>query len=104
MLIRRLESLLDFFQTLQANESESSGCNQAIFLITDGSPYPHEELFNEYKAKNPMHPVRMFTYLIGKEVTDVRHVRWMACGNQGICLLILFYIICNVLKGEQYCC
>lgn len=51
-------------------------------LITDGSPYYYEELFKS--LQNPMHPVRIFTYLIGKEVTDFREVRWMACTNQGI--------------------
>ena len=50
-------------------------------LITDGAPYHYEEIF---KAKqDPANYVRMFTYLIGREVTDKREVMWMACAHKG---------------------
>jgi hypothetical protein len=73
------------FENIQNHNNQegkyTAGCNQAIMLITDGSPYYYEEVFQKYKT--PMHPVRVFTYLIGREVTDFREVRWMACTNQG---------------------
>lgn len=90
-----------------ARNNEGSQCNQAIMLITDGAPYTYEKIFQQYNWPNiPVifqhiilnifnildgsiidvfsHlQVRVFTYLIGREVTDMDEVQWMACYNRG---------------------
>jgi voltage-dependent calcium channel alpha-2/delta-3 len=59
-------------------------CNQAIMLITDEIPYLYEDLFQEYNWRDlPRMPVRLFSYLIGREVPDVERIKWVACANQG---------------------
>ncbi|KAG8191045.1 hypothetical protein JTE90_029487 [Oedothorax gibbosus] len=75
--------LISAFELLQkvAKNNEGSQCNQAIMLITDGAPYTYETIFAQYNWPNI--PVRVFTYLIGREVTDMDEVQWMACSNRG---------------------
>lgn len=62
-----------------------ANCSQAIMLVTDGVQYNYKEIFQKYNwGALPDHMnARVFTYLIGREVSDVRDVKWMACANQG---------------------
>uniref|UniRef100_A0A336LHN4 CSON011477 protein n=1 Tax=Culicoides sonorensis TaxID=179676 RepID=A0A336LHN4_CULSO len=82
-------ALTKAFEMLQQFKSEGNGaqCNQAIMLISDGVPFFHKDVFETYNRElinnKTTIPVRMFTYLIGKEVADVEKVKWMACGNLG---------------------
>lgn len=79
-------ALTTAFELLQEYrlKKRAANCNQAIMLITDGVQYNFKEIFSKYNWQNlPFMPVRVFTYLIGREVSDVREVKWMACANQG---------------------
>lgn len=49
-------------------------------LITDGAPEYFDEL---WATRNQHAATRVFTYLVGREVTDYREVKWMACANKG---------------------
>ena len=50
-------------------------------LVTDGAPEKFEQVFNTYNR--PHIRVRVFTYLIGRDVADREAVEWMACANNG---------------------
>ncbi len=41
----------------------------------------YSPLLQEYNE--PHKPVRMFTYLIGREISDLEAAKWMACNNKG---------------------
>uniref|UniRef100_A0A8C4Z3A6 VWFA domain-containing protein n=1 Tax=Gadus morhua TaxID=8049 RepID=A0A8C4Z3A6_GADMO len=58
-----------------------SMCNQAIMLITDGAMEDYEEVFKEFNW--PDRRVRVFTYLIGREMTFAQNTKWIACNNKG---------------------
>lgn len=77
------QALTHAFETLNryAKSKEASQCNQAIMLVTDGAPANFESIFKKYNW--PRIPVRMFTYLVGREVTETMEVNWMACHNRG---------------------
>ncbi|XP_017839483.1 voltage-dependent calcium channel subunit alpha-2/delta-3 isoform X1 [Drosophila busckii] len=79
-------ALLRAFEVLEDSKINSNGaqCNQAIMIIGDGAPDTNEEVFQMHNwQKPPYKPVRVFTYLIGKEVSNWDDIRWMACQNQG---------------------
>uniref|UniRef100_A0A8C2E1U5 Calcium voltage-gated channel auxiliary subunit alpha2delta 4 n=1 Tax=Cyprinus carpio TaxID=7962 RepID=A0A8C2E1U5_CYPCA len=56
-------------------------CNQAIMLITDGAMEDFQQVFEEFNW--PERKVRVFTYLIGRELTFADNVKWIACNNKG---------------------
>ncbi|XP_076015075.1 voltage-dependent calcium channel subunit alpha-2/delta-4 isoform X2 [Genypterus blacodes] len=67
------------------NEAAATGqgslCNQAIMLITDGAMEDFQDVFEEFNW--PERRVRVFTYLIGREMTFAENVKWIACNNKG---------------------
>lgn len=76
-------ALITAFEVLGNYQRSGAGseCNQAIMLITDGSPSDFEDIFDRYNYPNA--PVRVFTYLIGREAGDVTNTKMMACHNRG---------------------
>lgn len=68
-------------------EGQGAHCNQAIMLVSDGIPFTFQEIFEQYnwqeKSMTGDVPVRVFTYLIGKEVANVEETKWIACENLG---------------------
>uniref|UniRef100_A0A8C7QIU4 VWFA domain-containing protein n=1 Tax=Oncorhynchus mykiss TaxID=8022 RepID=A0A8C7QIU4_ONCMY len=63
------------------NEGQGSLCNQAIMLITDGAMEDFKDVFEEFNW--PDRRVRLFTYLIGREMTFADNTKWIACNNKG---------------------
>ncbi|XP_055958262.1 voltage-dependent calcium channel subunit alpha-2/delta-3 isoform X1 [Patella vulgata] len=76
-------ALIEAFELFKSEEKKRniSLCNKAIMLVTDGATENYEWIFQKYNW--PSKTVRVFTYLIGREVSDVRQVKWMACANKG---------------------
>uniref|UniRef100_A0AAQ5XKN7 Calcium voltage-gated channel auxiliary subunit alpha2delta 4 n=1 Tax=Amphiprion ocellaris TaxID=80972 RepID=A0AAQ5XKN7_AMPOC len=60
---------------------QGSLCNQAIMLITDGAMEDFQDVFEKFNW--PERRVRVFTYLIGREMTFAENVKWIACNNKG---------------------
>uniref|UniRef100_A0A6I8P049 Calcium voltage-gated channel auxiliary subunit alpha2delta 4 n=1 Tax=Ornithorhynchus anatinus TaxID=9258 RepID=A0A6I8P049_ORNAN len=77
------KALREAFTVLQQVRDAGQGalCNQAIMLITDGAVDGYESIFEKYNW--PGRKVRVFTYLIGREVSFAANVKWIACNNKG---------------------
>ncbi|XP_054433169.1 voltage-dependent calcium channel subunit alpha-2/delta-4 [Pteronotus mesoamericanus] len=77
------QALREAFQILKQFQEARQGslCNQAIMLISDGAVEDYEPVFEEYNW--PDRKVRVFTYLIGREVSFADRMKWIACNNKG---------------------
>uniref|UniRef100_A0A8D2B7U0 Calcium voltage-gated channel auxiliary subunit alpha2delta 4 n=1 Tax=Sciurus vulgaris TaxID=55149 RepID=A0A8D2B7U0_SCIVU len=77
------QALSEAFQILKKFQEARQGsvCNQAIMLITDGAVEGYEPVFKKYNW--PDRKVRVFTYLIGREVSFADRLKWIACNNKG---------------------
>ncbi|XP_018322592.1 voltage-dependent calcium channel subunit alpha-2/delta-3 isoform X2 [Agrilus planipennis] len=77
--------LLEKYREQRGCVGNSSSCNQAIILITDGVAGNMSQLINKYNNfyNGSVIPVRIFVYLIGNEVTNEQEAKWMACNNRG---------------------
>ncbi|XP_046457590.1 voltage-dependent calcium channel subunit alpha-2/delta-3-like isoform X4 [Daphnia pulex] len=71
------------FEILQKYNRTMQGCqcNQAIMLVTDGAPENYKEHLEKYNL--PHRPVRIFSYVIGREIIDTSATINMACENKG---------------------
>uniref|UniRef100_S4RL35 Calcium voltage-gated channel auxiliary subunit alpha2delta 4 n=1 Tax=Petromyzon marinus TaxID=7757 RepID=S4RL35_PETMA len=85
---------------------QGSSCNQALMVVTDGAVETFEEVFEKYNS--PDKKVRIFTYLIGRELAFANPIKWMACANKAhftriivlkdttnnvVCLIIYFVML-----------
>ncbi|XP_064199434.1 voltage-dependent calcium channel subunit alpha-2/delta-4 isoform X2 [Anguilla rostrata] len=77
------KAMKESFRILNEATTQGKGslCNQAIMLITDGAMEDFQQVFQDYNW--PERKVRVFTYLIGREVTFADNVKWIACNNKG---------------------
>ncbi|XP_073670877.1 voltage-dependent calcium channel subunit alpha-2/delta-4 isoform X2 [Paramisgurnus dabryanus] len=77
------KAMKESFKILNEATAEGRGslCNQAIMLITDGAMEDFQQVFEEFNW--PDRKVRVFTYLIGRELTFADNVKWIACNNKG---------------------
>ncbi|XP_067002670.2 voltage-dependent calcium channel subunit alpha-2/delta-3 [Anabrus simplex] len=76
-------ALITAFEILHRYNRTGLGCqcNQAIMLITDGTPETYQDIFKQYNW--PHMPVRVFTYLIGKDSGNAKEMHTIACTNKG---------------------
>ncbi|XP_023705860.1 voltage-dependent calcium channel subunit alpha-2/delta-3 isoform X6 [Cryptotermes secundus] len=76
-------ALITAFEILHKYNRTGKGCqcNQAIMLITDGPPYDYYEIFKQYNL--PHTPIRVFTYLIGRDSSNAEEMNKIACTNKG---------------------
>ncbi|XP_025207776.1 voltage-dependent calcium channel subunit alpha-2/delta-3 isoform X2 [Melanaphis sacchari] len=86
------KAFIEAFQLLSNNKKSyrcsEETCNQMIMLITDDDP--NEELFNVIQKENRIKnntftniPVRIFTYMIGRDITNTPELERLACENRG---------------------
>ncbi|XP_063073057.1 voltage-dependent calcium channel subunit alpha-2/delta-4 [Engraulis encrasicolus] len=77
------KAMKEAFRVLDTAATAQVGslCNQAIMLITDGAMEDFQQVFQEFNW--PERKVRVFTYLIGRELTFADNMKWIACNNKG---------------------
>ncbi|XP_021523490.2 voltage-dependent calcium channel subunit alpha-2/delta-4 isoform X3 [Aotus nancymaae] len=77
------QALREAFEILKQFQEAKQGslCNQAIMLISDGAVEDYQPVFEKYNW--PDCKVRVFTYLIGRELSFADNMKWIACNNKG---------------------
>ncbi|OQV19613.1 Voltage-dependent calcium channel subunit alpha-2/delta-3 [Hypsibius exemplaris] len=69
------------FELLAQNyTNRTSNCNKAIMIVTDNAPLAFEDICQLYNADRH---VRVFGYIVGREVTEYDGMTELACNNRG---------------------
>jgi hypothetical protein len=76
------DAFVESFELLLSNKTDNCECNKVIMVITDGTTENAEKVFEKYNW-NRENQVRVFSFMIGRDMTDPRAVKWMACANHG---------------------
>lgn len=61
-------------------EHNRANCNKMIMVITDGHADDVSPVFEKYNADKR---VRVFSYKIGRDMTDPKFIKDLACNNNG---------------------
>ncbi|KAK4871804.1 hypothetical protein RN001_015928 [Aquatica leii] len=77
--------LLTRYREIRNCDENHRLCNQAIMLISDGIPSNLSDIIEEYNRldNGTSIPIRIFTYLVGKEPAHLEESMWIACTNRG---------------------
>ncbi|KAF5282678.1 hypothetical protein FQA39_LY17510 [Lamprigera yunnana] len=77
--------LLKSYREIRNCDENHRLCNQAIMLISDGIPSNLSDITEEYNRldNGSSIPIRIFTYLVGKEPAHLEESMWIACTNRG---------------------
>lgn len=65
------------------NCTEEKPCNQAIMYISDSIQGNITDVMERRNRNGSFIPIRIFTYLLGKEPTNVNEMKQLACQNRG---------------------
>ncbi|KAH1023063.1 hypothetical protein HUJ04_012343 [Dendroctonus ponderosae] len=84
-LVLAFDLLSKYRKIRGCNHANSTDCNQAIMILTDGVNANYSDIVMKHNHffDGEIIPVRIFTYLIGQEVTNVEEIKWISCTNRG---------------------
>ena len=76
------DAFVKAFELLLSNDTDNCDCNKVIMVITDGTQEQPEKVFKDYNHDRD-DQIRLFSFMIGRDMTDTYTVKWMACSNHG---------------------
>ncbi|RNA36114.1 Voltage-dependent calcium channel subunit alpha-2 delta-4 [Brachionus plicatilis] len=77
---RLTEPLSKVFRLFNESHLVRSGCNKMIMIITDGHADDVDPIFDKY---NKDRRVRVFSFKIGRDMSDPSNIKNLACNNNG---------------------
>lgn len=74
------DPLIKAFRLFNKTTKARSNCNKMIMIITDGHSDDVNPVFEQYNADKS---VRVFSYKIGRDMTDPKVIKDLGCNNNG---------------------